>query len=241
MASLSTGVASMPLQTAVEKRGLEALRRCYQCRKCTNGCPLTFAMDLMPHQVVRAVQLGLDQEVLGSKTIWVCAACQTCSTRCPNDIDIAHLMDLLRQENRRRQVEPAEPEVVLFHQAFLGSVCRHGRVFEVGMLARYKWAALWSGLRKGRQNLKQFAIQLWQDARLGWAMFRRRRLRIWPSRIHAKDQIRRMGSAPSENLSLARSDAGGSGVSEISGQNRSTSSVGDSLADDYGQAGGTQR
>lgn len=239
MTPLPTAVDPLkPLQAAIEERGLRAIRRCYQCRKCTNGCPLTFAMDLTPHQVVRAVQLGLDQQVLGAKTIWVCAACQTCSTRCPNDIDIAHLMDLLRQENRFRRIKPAEPEVVLFHRAFLGSVRRHGRVFELGMLARYKWAALWAGLRKGPQSLKDAASRLWQDARLGWAMFRRGRLRLWPNRIHAKDQIRQMGGTPLETFSSGQSDAGESG---LSGQNRSTPSVGDPSADDSGQTGGMQR
>lgn len=192
-------------------------------------------MDLTPHQVVRAVQLGLDQQVLNSKTIWVCAACQTCSTRCPNDIDIAHMMDLLRQESRRRGGEPAEPEVVLFHRAFLDSVRRHGRVFELGMLARYKWAALWAGLRKGPQSLKDLIGRLWQDARLGWAMFRRGRLRLWPNRIQAKDQIRRMGGSPTGAPSSGASGA------VVSGQNPSTSPVGASLTDDYGQAGGMQR
>lgn len=176
------------------QRGLWAIRRCYQCRKCTNGCPLSFAMDLLPHQVIRAVQLGLDDQVLKSKTIWVCAACQACSTRCPNDIDIAGLMDVLRQQCLGRPVEAAEPEVGLFHQAFLDSVRRHGRVFELGMLARYKLVVLWTSLRKGRRSLKDLAGRLWQDARLGWAMFRRGRLRPWPSRIQAKDQIRSMSS-----------------------------------------------
>lgn len=199
--SFPPGLMEGGLQSVLEQRGLGVLRRCYQCRKCSNGCPLTFAMDLLPHQVVRAVQLGLDQEVLGSKTIWVCAACQTCSTRCPNDIDIAHLMDLLRQESQRRQIEPAEPEVVLFHRAFLDSVRRHGRVFELGMLARYKWAAFWTGFRKGRQSLKDWAGRLWQDAQLGLAMFRRGRLHFWPNRIRSRGQIRQMGS-------LTDSDAG---------------------------------
>lgn len=233
--SLSMAGGGGSLQGAVEARGLQAVRRCYQCRKCTNGCPLTFAMDLLPHQVIRALQLGLDQEVLGSKTIWVCAACQTCSTRCPNDIDIAHLMDLLRQESLGRAVSPAEQEVVLFHRAFLGSVRRHGRVFELGMLVRYKWAAFWSGLRKGRQNLKDLAGQLWQDARLGWAMFRRGRLRLWPNRIRSKEHVRRMGG-----LLTGEPSPEASGTVE-SGQNRSTSPVGTSLADDHGQTGGPQR
>src|SRR3990172_4909871 len=81
----------------VEARSGQKVSACYQCRKCTNGCPLAFAMDVMPNQVMRMAQLGLGEELLGCKTIWICASCQTCTTRCPNDIDIAHLMDSLRQ------------------------------------------------------------------------------------------------------------------------------------------------
>jgi len=161
---------------AVAACGGEGVSRCYQCRKCTNGCPLAFAMDLKPNQVMRAVQLGLEEEVLGSKTIWVCAACQTCTTRCPNDIDIAHLMDVLRQLGRARGVPPAEPAVVKFHEAFLASIRRYGRVFELGMVARYKLA---SG-------------DLFSDVGLAWEMFKRGKLGLLPRGIAAKGEVRRM-------------------------------------------------
>ena len=255
---LPAGLVHQSLQAAVENRGLRAIRRCYQCLKCTNGCPLTFAMDLLPHQVVRAVQLGLDQEVLGSKTIWVCAACQTCSTRCPNDIDIAHLMDLLRQENQGRAVPPAEPEVVLFHRAFLGSVRRHGRVFELGMLVRYKLAALWAALQKGGHRLKHLAGHLWQDAQLGWAMFRRGRLRLWPHRIRSREHLRRMGGAggplfgSEKSVAASPVDAGSNtsaGPNVNTGSNATPGPIGQSAAvpplgyrtaDPHGQTGGGQ-
>jgi heterodisulfide reductase subunit C len=59
---------------------------CYQCVKCTSGCPLSNHFDLTPNQVMRALQLG-DESVLESKTIWLCASCQTCTTRCPQGLD----------------------------------------------------------------------------------------------------------------------------------------------------------
>jgi CO dehydrogenase/acetyl-CoA synthase alpha subunit len=55
-------------------------------------CPVAFAMDYKPNQICRW-SLGMKERVLSSKTIWVCASCYTCSTRCPNDIDIAKVMD----------------------------------------------------------------------------------------------------------------------------------------------------
>ena len=70
---------------------------CFQCRKCTNGCPASFAMDLFPDQIIRLAILGQTAEVLQSRTIWVCASCETCSTRCPNGVRIAELMDYFKE------------------------------------------------------------------------------------------------------------------------------------------------
>ncbi len=92
---------------------------------------LAFAMDALPHQVVRMIQLGLRDEVLRSRAIWVCAGCQTCTTRCPNDVDLARLMDSLRQLGRGSGVPAADAKVSAFHEAFLDSIRRHGRVFEL--------------------------------------------------------------------------------------------------------------
>ncbi len=161
---------------AVESRSGEKVSRCYQCRKCTNGCPLAFAMDLMPNQVIRAVQLGLEDEILGSKTIWVCASCQTCTTRCPNDIDIAHLMDTLRQLSRESDVPAAEDKIVKFHQAFLDSVRRHGRLFELGMVGRYKLSSR----------------DFFSGAKLGMEMVRKGKLKFLPAGVKGKREIREM-------------------------------------------------
>ena len=161
---------------AVEARSGEKVSRCYQCRKCTNGCPLAFAMDFTPNQVMRAVQLGLEEELLRSTTIWICASCQTCTARCPNDIDIAHLMDTLRQLSQESDVEPADPRILKFHQALLESVRSHGRLFELGMVGRYKLKTL----------------DLTSGALLGAKMAIKGKLRLLPSRIKAKQEVRRM-------------------------------------------------
>ncbi|HID74829.1 MAG TPA: heterodisulfide reductase subunit C [Planctomycetaceae bacterium] len=161
---------------AVEAKSGEPVSACYQCRKCTNGCPLAFAMDVMPNQVMRMIQLGLREEVLQSHTIWICASCQTCTTRCPNDIDIAHVMDTLRQLSMELGVEVAEPNVVKFHKAFLDSLRRHGRVFELGMVGRYKLATM----------------DLFSDAALAWEMLKRGKLKFLPAGIQGKREVRAM-------------------------------------------------
>jgi len=70
---------------------------CYQCGRCSSGCPLTFAMKLLPSELIRLVQLGLEKEALETNTAWVCASCLTCHSRCPRGVDLAKVMDALRK------------------------------------------------------------------------------------------------------------------------------------------------
>jgi heterodisulfide reductase subunit C len=69
---------------------------CYQCGKCSAGCPMVSLMDLLPNQIVRLIQLGQFNDILNSKTIWLCASCFSCSARCPKGVDLAKLMEALR-------------------------------------------------------------------------------------------------------------------------------------------------
>ncbi len=71
------------------------LLACNQCGKCGAGCPVASALDLLPNAVIRLAQLG-QEDVLESQTIWVCAACQTCVSRCPKDVDVPRVMEALR-------------------------------------------------------------------------------------------------------------------------------------------------
>ncbi len=108
---------------------------CYQCVKCTSGCPLGEFFDWQPNQIMRALQLGQEEIALESQTPWLCAACQTCSTRCPQDLDIAGIMDFLTREARERGLEPQVPEVDQFNKAFMREVRIWGRAYEPGLMA----------------------------------------------------------------------------------------------------------
>ena len=110
---------------------------CYQCGKCTNGCPVTFAMDYHPHQVIRLIQIGLKDEIKGARTIWVCASCETCFTRCPNEIKIADLMDYLKGWVLREGEKPVERAVAAFHRSFLNNIKKFGRIHETALMRDY--------------------------------------------------------------------------------------------------------
>jgi heterodisulfide reductase subunit B len=91
-------------------------------------------MDLLPHKVMRSIQFN-DETVLEAKTPWVCAACVTCTTRCPQGIDVAGVMDVLRIEARKHGIKPPVPEVELFTKVFLRSIGTTGRLYEAGLMA----------------------------------------------------------------------------------------------------------
>jgi len=93
----------------VEEISGEKLSACYQCGKCSAGCPLVSAMDILPNQAIRLAQLGAE-EVLDFKAIWLCASCLTCAARCPKGVDLARVMEALRLIRLRKNIDQVEIE-----------------------------------------------------------------------------------------------------------------------------------
>ncbi len=164
-ASPANGFA--PFAEAIRAQIGENIHRCWQCVKCTSGCPLAEQFDLAPNQVMRALQLN-DASVLESRAIWLCASCHTCATRCPRDIDVTSVMDALRIEARRRGVRPAIPEIHAFNSIFMRLAGFFGRVPEALLMGVFN-------LARGK---------LFRDAGLGWQLLRRGRLKLVPAFVH---------------------------------------------------------
>lgn len=159
----------------IEDKSGEKISACYQCYKCTTGCPVARDMDIYPHRIIRHIILGDRERVLSSAAIWTCLQCTTCSVRCPNDIDIAGVFATLRKiamaENRS-----AEKDTWAFYQYFLDSVKKHGRLHELEAIMRYKVVK------------KNF----FGDTKMGLGMFAKGRMGILPHNINDRKSVRNM-------------------------------------------------
>jgi heterodisulfide reductase subunit C len=112
---ISADVITSPLLRRVETISGQNLSLCYQCGKCSATCPLAAQMDIMPHQIVRYLQLGLE-EVIDAKSYWLCATCFSCETQCPRGLDASKICEALRtirlrNDLRDLKIEKLPPEI----------------------------------------------------------------------------------------------------------------------------------
>ena len=142
-------------------------------------------MDLYPDEVIRMVILGQRETVLACQTIWVCAACETCTTRCPNDVRIAELMDCLKEMALREGVPSSQPRILALHEAFLNNLKKRGRVFETTLLPTY--------LLKSGQLMDKWSSGIWQyELKLSRQMFSKGRFPLKPQSIKGKREVRKI-------------------------------------------------
>ncbi len=168
-----------PFAREVQEKSGQNLSRCYQCTRCTAGCPTVSWYEWPNHAVVRMIQRGMRDELLGSKTIWMCVTCDTCGTRCPNGIYLSPIMDTLRSMALVEGRPVPEPAVLAFHQAFVASARRFGRVHEATMLAAYK------------MKTRDF----FTDLGVGLKLFAKGKIPLLPRSIQGKAEIERIFEA----------------------------------------------
>ena len=164
------------LEEVNEKIDGVPIQRCYHCRKCTAGCPMASAMEHNPNRVIRMIQMDRQEEVLASATIWLCVSCETCITRCPNEVDIARMMDVLRQMAIETGVGAKEKNILRFHEAFLANIRMGGRINEPTLMVHYK-------LKSG---------DLFSDMAMGLDMFRKGKLSLISPRTKDMRCVRRI-------------------------------------------------
>jgi heterodisulfide reductase subunit C len=181
--------------------------KCYQCKRCTAGCPVAGFAGLHPAQIVRAVQLGDLSTIMADKFIWLCTGCQTCSTRCPQEIDVAGIMDELRMLAFEHDLVRKDAPFAGILRYNADSFKRWGRMYELELLARDKV------MRPSTMT---------DDLLLGAKMIAKGKIGFLPSTGGDRAQMKRMvetaerierqrraGSAAPAGASSAPSDAGG--------------------------------
>ena len=172
---ISHDTIKSPFLKALENDSGEIMSHCYQCGKCSAGCPIAFQMDYLPNQIIRMVQLGLEKQVLSSRTIWLCASCLACTVRCPRKIDIAEIMDYLRRRAYRKGIAPqGEIGIPLFNKIFLKNIELFGRLFEMGLIGMFN---LLSG-------------EFFKDMSLAPKMFLKQKIGIFPNRVKNIKEVR---------------------------------------------------
>jgi heterodisulfide reductase subunit C len=162
------------LEEVNEKINGVPIQRCYHCCKCTAGCPMTMYMEFNPNKLIKMIQNGKRDEVLNSSAIWLCLSCETCGSRCPNQVDIARMIDALRQMAIESGVGAREKNVLNFHEAFLAGMKRSGRINEPIMMVQYK-------LKSG---------DYFADMALGLDMFKKGKLAILSPRTKDMKSVR---------------------------------------------------
>ncbi len=173
----SAQAAEVSLAERIERATGENAFLCYQCQRCSAGCPMAEHFDLLPSEVLRAIQEG-DESVIRSRTVWLCASCQTCNTRCPQGIDLPAILDHFRQQTLR---QAPVPEMARFFRVFMRHVKAFGRVWELGLMGELN-------LRDGKPL---------RDLSMGLRMMRKGTIRFLPEFARAPRRVEPV--EPAEN------------------------------------------
>lgn len=158
---------------AITKKSGTNVSACYQCLKCASGCPVADVSDSSPAHIIRSVALGLKDEAMASHFIWLCVGCETCKTRCPQDLSARRVVDALKETAIAEGKVPAEPNVALLYKHFLNIINARGRMNEPLLMAHYKF---------GSREFKQ-------DMDMGMQMMRKGKIR-YAGKIRGVGQVR---------------------------------------------------
>ena len=154
----------------------DKIKTCLQCGTCSGTCPVSYAMDITPRQVIALFRAGRIEDILLSRTIWICASCYSCTVRCPVGIRVTDTLYALKRIGMSRKIYPEQFHVQVMSKAFIGNIYKYGRNHELGLVIRYL--------------LKSDFVKSFTMIGFGLAMFRRGRLAIFPSRIKRVSEVR---------------------------------------------------
>jgi len=154
----------------------EKIKDCIQCGTCTGACPISYMMDITPRQIVALFRAGRLEDILKSRTIWICASCYSCRVRCPQGILVTDLMYALKRLAMEKKIYPPDFPIYALSEAFISNVYKYGRNFEIGLALEY--------------FIKTNPTKLLANAGFGMAMMKRGRLGIMPNTIKKVGEVR---------------------------------------------------
>jgi heterodisulfide reductase subunit C len=154
----------------------QKIKNCLQCGTCTGTCPVSYTMDITPRETVALFRAGLLEEILHSRTIWICASCYSCTVRCPMGIRVTDTLYALKRLAMDKKIYPDKFPVYALSKAFVANLYRYGRNFELGLGATYL--------------LKTHPLKALSQAGFGLMMMLHGRLSLRPHTIKKIDEVR---------------------------------------------------
>ncbi len=158
----------------LNEAGGEHLTACYQCSTCTLGCPITeIVPSYNPRKIIQMSLLGMRNEVLSNPDLWICAICQTCTARCPQDVVVGDVLAAIRriaekeEEAGNLKIESPRP---LFEKAFLHTVEKYGRLYDIGLALEYypkREGGTVSGIKAMMNDYKDFGMRMAFRGKMG--------------------------------------------------------------------------
>lgn len=156
----------------------ERISRCIQCGTCTGSCPVSYAMDISPRQLIALFRAGEMEQIMKSRTIWICASCYSCTTRCPSGIKITDIIYALKRTAMEKNLATIAPQVQRLANLFTENLMKYGRLHEGTLIRKYYM----------RTNPRKF-IDLIPLARKMW---KTKRIEPFPRKIKAHAALARI-------------------------------------------------
>ena len=156
----------------------ERIKRCIQCGTCTGSCPVSYAMDISPRELIALFRAGEMETIMKSRTIWICASCYVCTTRCPSGIKITDLMYALKRTAMEKKYESNAPQVQILANLFVKNLMAYGRLHEGTLIRNY--------------YMKTSIRKMFGLIPLGRKMFATQRIAVFPKRIKEHEALSRI-------------------------------------------------
>ena len=156
----------------------ERIKRCIQCGTCTGSCPVSYAMDISPRELIALFRAGEMERIMKSRTIWICASCYACTTRCPSGIKITDTIYALKRTAMEKHLETTAPQVQTLASLFIDNLMSYGRLHEGTLIRKY--------------YMKTGVWKFLDLIPLGWKMVQTKRIALMPKKIKAYASLSRI-------------------------------------------------